>query len=171
MAIFFISTQKLLNNAFLNANSNALRLRYYLEVVQQLEILPILGTALYEDICDKIALDNTLTSNTNYKTLLISYIQPCMEHYIMARVSDELTTDPNANKIMQGKAAAFFRTNIAEWQRLTYKYKAEALHFANRLSAYLKDNRENYPLYNANCDSEGGISPKNSFYVSNLFLD
>lgn len=106
-----------------------------------------LGTALFNDLCSKIQVDSTLSTEPNYLNLVNNYIADALLFWIMHDTQVPLTykfrnksvnrnTDPNSQTI-----------SFEEHKYLKDYYRPKAQEFTARMKKYLCANKDLFPLY------------------------
>lgn len=134
--IYFLSVNDLKENSTIDLNVEDKIIKRSIIDGQNIDIQPIIGTRLYNSLKTKIV-DNTLSGETDYKTLMDDYIQPCLLKYALRRsllyiwvklrnksVSQE--TSDNSNPV---------ESNV--FDRLRRDASDDAEFYANKLKEYL----------------------------------
>lgn len=167
----FLSETALKNATVLNENIDVKVLSPIIWKVQELRILELLGTALYQDLMDKIASDSDLSGYPDYKTLLTDYIQPCMIQYCVCDSTPELAIkfmNVGINKKNTDNTSAVDYSDIL---RMIERYQADAEIYQNRLIRYLIAKANTlFPLYYAVGQDLSYIYPKRDSFTSPIYL-
>lgn len=136
--------------------------------VQNMYILPIMGTALYNDISAKIAA-NTLSADE--KSLMDLYVIPTMIWYVRYELPMNINYKYFNTSVATQSAPNLTPLTDAEMFTLMDRTKNKAEWYGERLTKYLLSNPALYPLYlnqpNANIDT---IFAKRTNYTSGLVL-
>lgn len=168
----FLTTTKLKSETTINENVDDKLLTPIIKKVQRLRILELLGTALYNDLMDKINADQDLSGYTDYKTLLTDYIQPCMIQYVVCDATPELLfkfMNVGISKKNTDNASA---VSYEEAQKFIERYMADAEIYQSRLIKYLLAKANTlFPLYYAVGTDISYIYPKRNSFTSPIFLD
>ena len=148
----FISTSTLKAYGVIENNVDDKLLSQTIMMVQDVQLQQILGTSLYFEICDQIN-DSTLTAlNT---TLLNDYIRD----YIINATISEGAVIFNYRFSNKGVVTQSSETQQPVSQRelelIEAKWSRLADFYAKRLSGYLQENSNDYPLY-MNGNTEAG---------------
>jgi hypothetical protein len=168
----FLSEQKLKDSSVINENVDPKVLSPIIAKIQELRMHEILGTALYNDLMDKIAVDADLVSYPDYKTLVTDYIQPCMIQYCMADGTPEMLVKYMNNSVSKKNTANAQPISFDEAAQMMEKYKADAEMYQERLINYLIDFAVTlFPLYLFEGTGISYIYPKRITFTSSLFLE
>jgi hypothetical protein len=171
--VLFISEETLKENSVVSANVDPKLFRSAITDAQDMYLLPILGTNLYNDLVTSVsgfAVSGTPMS-VPYQTLLDTYIRPCLVKYSLFRMVITLSYKFQ-NKNVGVKSSEF--SQQAGYSDLT-KLKEQSLNdaevYAERLSNFLLANNATYPKYltqeNANIAT---IFPNKNNYTNGMFL-
>ena len=168
----FLSETALKAATVLNENIDIKILKPIIKKVQELRILELMGTALYEDMMNKIDADPDLSSSPTYKTLLDDYIQPCMIQYCVCDSTPELLfkfMNVGLNKKSTDNTQA---VSYDEALKMIQRYQADAEIYQNRLINYLVAKAPTlFPLYFATGTDISYIYPKRTSFTSPIYLD
>jgi len=137
--------------------------------VQSFYILPILGTALYNDFVARIIAG---TLSDSYKLLLDTYITPTMVWYVRYELPLNINYKYFNKAVGVQNADNMQPASIDELNVVMDRAKNKAEWYAERLTKYLYSNQTTYPLFlnqpNANIDT---IFAKNTNYTNGMVLD
>jgi len=168
----FLSEEVLKASSVLNENIDMKLLTPIIKKVQELRILELMGTALYNDMMDKIDADPTLASYPDYKTLLVDYIQPCMIQYCVCDSTPELLFKFMNVGLNKKSTANTQAVSYDEALKMIERYQADAEIYQSRLVKYLIAKAPTlFPLYYATGTDISYIYPKRSSYTSPIYLD
>ena len=123
-----------------------------IKMAQDMYILPILGTALYEKIQAAINAGDW-TNLTDYKNLLDNYIIDALMYYTMAELPTSLSYQFWNKGIVRKQGQDTDLPSMSELVDISNKYKTRGEWYANRLRLYL--------LQNANLKFKEYLSPGN----------
>ena len=165
---FFISEEKIKQDSIFNDNIDSKYIRSLIDECQDIYILPILGSALYIDLQDKIIAE-TLTSNDTL--LLTSYVVPCLKGYIKAEAPYELLYKFTNKNV--GVKNSEFSTPISasDLKDITQHYKNKAEYYGQKLKLFLKANFTLYPKYYEYGNSIDSVQPLGRVWDSGMNLD
>jgi hypothetical protein len=113
-----------------------------IKVAQDMYILPILGTALYEKLQSLIS-DGTITSDAgkiDYKNLIDKYIVDALMYYTLSELPTTISYQFWNKGVMRKQGDSTDLPSMSELIDLSNKYKARAEFYANRLMLYVKQN-------------------------------
>lgn len=143
--VLFISEQTIKENTILDENVDATVLRQLILDAQEEKILPVLGTALYEDIKDRI---DAGTLNAAYTTLLDDYISKALKYWVLADATDILTYKYRDKGVLRQHGEKTLVIDVSEVRRLVAKWENKAELHTDRLIRYVKENAvDSFPLY------------------------
>lgn len=171
--VLFISEETLKDNTIVSANVDPKLFRMAISDAQDMYLLPILGTTLYNDLVSSVSgftVSGTPISQS-YQTLLDVYIKPTLVKYSLFRMVITLSYKFQ-NKNIGVKSSEF--SQQANYDDLT-KLKEQSLNdaevYADRLSRFLLANNATYPKYltqeNANIAT---IYPNKNNFTNGMFL-
>lgn len=171
--VLFISEETLKQNTIVSENVDPKLFRMAISDAQDMYMLPILGTTLYNDLVTSVSaftVSGTAISEP-YQILLDTYIKPTLTKYSLFRMVITLSYKFQ-NKNIGVKSSEF--SQQASYENLT-KLKEQALNdaeiYAERLSNFLLANNAIYPKYltqeNANIAT---IYPNRTNYTNGMFL-
>jgi hypothetical protein len=166
MTPLLIEAQRLKQFSTINSNVDNKLIEPTIIIVQDIYLQSILGTDLYEEICNQVDAANVSVLN---KTLLDQFI----ENYLLNMVVSQGLVDWNykfSNKnVAKLTADNTLNADLSELERIGQKYIGQAEFYAKRLSAYLCDNAASYPLYLNGNNESWKIRPIRDVYTSNFY--
>lgn len=156
-----ITATEVIELAFTNNTVDALVIKdTFIEISQEEHILPVLQEDLYNEIVDQ---NNTSTLTTENQTLLDDYITPALAFYVKYEILDDMSVN-TTDKGLQVPESDFSRAaNSSERGDMKSKSKKHADTFADKMTRFLKENSDDYPLYSSgnnqrnNTTNTGGI--------------
>jgi hypothetical protein len=135
-------------------------------------VLPILGTALFDEISDQITAGSLTPSTTsNNSTLLKNYIQPALKHWILYEGMDVFNYKVTNKAVVTKNSDNSQAVEQVDIIRLMDKARENAEFFSQRLTNYLEANTSTFPLYlnpGTSCDT---VVPKRNNYTTGWNLD
>ena len=164
--VLFISVDYLKDNTPINRNVDSEILEPCILKAQNIHIEAILGTKLYTYLVNNIA-----TLSTEYKTLMDDHIQGALVQwatyeslpFINYRLTNKAISTSNSDN------SDPVELNELHYLRTSVKDSAEYL--SERVTKFLKDNTDIYPLYLENGDSCADIFPNKTNYNSGIVFD
>lgn len=144
MAAIFLSEATLKLESILQDNVDMKVVTPTIKDVQNFYILPILGTSLYNEIAAQITASSVTTAN---KTLLDTYIQPCMIWYVRYELPLNMNYKYFNKSIGVQNADNMNPASLDELQVIMDRAKNKAEWYAERISKFLLENSTTYPLY------------------------
>ena len=168
MATLFISENKLKENSFINENVDDKLIRATIIQVQDMQIHPILGTGLYNELKAQIQA-NTVT-NLN-RDLLQDYIQPVIIWWVMADGTIPLTYKFMNKSVVKKNSEISQSADLEELITVANNFKNKAEFYTKRLIKYLESNETIYPLYLNPGNDVDTLHPYRSAYQTGMNLD
>ncbi len=166
--VYFIGEQKLKDNSVINGNVDNKILDPVILECQDLYILPIIGSGIFNELKAQLTPPVTLTAlNT---TLLNDYIQPCLIKYIEYEAAMYLNvkyTNANLGKKSTDESQPL---SIDETHNVMSWIKDKAEYYAEKITKYLKTNYISYPLYLNAGSSIDTVHPAQSNYTCGIYL-
>lgn len=136
----FISDTMIKERSSLHGNTDPKLIYNDIKTAQDMYILPILGTALFNKI-QTIISDGTITSVTNadYKTLLDNYIVDALIFYTLSDLPTTLSYQLWNKGVVRKLGEDTELPSMSELVDISNKYKNKAEFYANRLKLYCID--------------------------------
>jgi hypothetical protein len=166
--VLFISEETLKQETIISENVDPKLLVPTIKEAQNIYLLPILGTSLYNQLVTQVSSNTVSAANI---TLLDTYITPTLVKYCIYESILPLSFKFQ-NKNIATKNSEFSNQASMEDLRYLLDYtKNRAEWYAERLSNFLLANTSTYPLYltqqNANIDT---IYPNSNNYQNGMYL-
>lgn len=167
--ILFISEQYIKDTSYIDENVDIKLLRANILETQDVRILPILGTALYDDLKTKIN-TGTVSSTTGYTTLLDTYISPALKYWVLHDGAYILQYKIMNKGIVTRSSENADNIGIQELDRLMAFFKDRAEFYSERITKYLLENDSTFTLYNNAGNGVDTIYPKYNNYTQGWYL-
>ena len=164
MAVLFISETYVKNNTVIDENVDMRIILPSIRDAQELRILPLLGTPLYEDLKTKIT-GSTLTADDI--TLLDDYIAPCMAQWTLYECSVSMLFKYRNKSVATKSSENSQPISYQDLQFLRDDWKNKAEEREARLINYLSDNSTLFPKYTETSDD---LNPRTTAYQTGFFL-
>lgn len=129
--------------------------------IQEIYILPILGTALYDELKTQVRL-NTLTSVN--QTLLFEKINPALMWHVLSKGAHIFTYKIRNKGIVTQSSDNANPATISDIDRIVKQFESFAQTYSDRLMKYLIENETTYPLYYNAGDGVDTIHPNSEQY-------
>lgn len=129
--------------------------------VQELYILPILGTALYDELTLQTRTSALTAAN---QTLLFTKVQPVLVWMVLANGAHVFTYKFRKQGIVKQNSENSTSADLEEIDRMTKKFDTWAQSYAERLTKFLIENDTTYPLYTDAGSGADTIHPNGSNY-------
>jgi hypothetical protein len=167
MAVIFISEQALKDNSIINENVDMKVLLPVIKLAQEKYMLPILGTGLYNELKTQITAASITVLN---KTLLDDYIQPALIWWIMAEAPMPLTYKFMNKSVATRSSENANAASLNDLLKLEERFKDNAEWYSQRITNYLLQNIQSYPLYSNPGSGIDTIVPKKTMYSTGMYL-
>jgi len=170
-SVLFISEVFLKDNTQVSKNVDVKYIREAILWSQDSDIQPILGSTLYDVFRTQLAIDPAGgTLGAAYKTLLDSYIQVCLKHYVVAECMP-MAHYKITNKGLQiqdsEQSQPASKTNV---DFLVEKETNKAEWYRQRLIDYLCENSTDFPEYETPGTGVDVIRPTRNNYSTTFYL-
>ena len=154
--------------AYLDENIDEKYIANATQIAQDLYILPMVGTGIYNELKTQITA-GTVTADNG--TLLGTYIQPALKYFVLYEIIEPLTFKFTNKSISKKTSDNSQPVSDAELQRLKDKFKNIAEYYAEKLRVYLIQNAPTlYPLYLSPGVGVDIVYPNNKSFTSSWFL-
>lgn len=167
MKVLLISENTLKQDSLINNNVDSVYLLPAIQVAQDQGLRQIIGSKLYEKICDDVE-NNSL--DNNYKTLLDDYITPYLEFQVMSDIQIPLNYKFRNLGVNQTTDEHTYTPGLKDTQYIIEYYANKAKFYSNRLFDYLLANRSLYPEFLKKGDCSD-IEANRVSYRTNIVLD
>lgn len=143
-----------------------------IKVAQDMYILPLLGTALYDKVQTLIS-TNTITDagNAYYKLLLDKYIADALIYYTLSELPTTISYQFWNKGVVRKQGLDTEMPTIDELVQISLKYRHRAEFYANRMKEYVKANASTkYPEYlnpGSSCDT---VVPEQKAFTLPIYL-
>ena len=168
MKALFISEETLLDNSIINENVSYTQIRPTVIKVQEMRIQPIVGSPLYGELVTQVVSGSTSALN---QTLLEDYIQPAMIQWLYYELPMVLAFKYMNKGMVRRTSEESSQMSMEEITRLTDKVKNDAEWYSERITRYLMENRNSYPLWNSPPSALDTIYPTGTNYNTGMALD
>ena len=163
----FISATRLKKDTALGGSVDDNLIMPYILLAQDMNILPVLGTDLYEAIKTKI---NAGTLTGDYKTLMETYIQPALVQFSFSQLAPYLRLRfVNNAVVVMGATEQSSSATYDDIKPLMDTATDAAQFYRQRLIDYLRNNSSSFTEYTSNTGSD--LDPTTRNYYSGINLD
>ncbi len=163
----FISYETLRERSIINGNVDHHKINPIIDECQEMHILPILGTGLYNQVSAQISAGNVSALN---KTLLNDYIQPCLIKYIESEATMYLNFNFTNANVSTKNTDESVPVSMADAEKMMYRLRNKAEWFGERITKYLREKSNDYPLYFNPGNGSDIIHPQKTNYTSGMYL-
>ena len=165
----YISATRLKTDSALGGSVDDDLIMPYILLAQDMNILPVLGTELDNDLKAHIQA-GTLGDNLNNKTLVETYIQPALVQFAFTQLVPYLRLRfVNNAVVVMGATEQSSSASYDDLRPVMDTATNAAEFYRQRLIDYLKNNTSLFPKYNANTGAD--LDPTTNNYYSGLNLD
>jgi hypothetical protein len=168
MSVLFIKETTLKESTIINENVDNKKITPVIIECQDVYIQPIIGSGLYKQLKDQITANNVTDLN---KTLLNSYIIPCLKAYILSELTIVLNHNFTNKNVGTKSSDDSQPLTMKDINALSDRYKFKAEWYAERATDYLLQNQALYPLYLTPGTGIDTIYPNRSNYSTGMVLD
>ena len=163
----FISATRLKKDTALGGSVDDNLIMPYILLAQDMNILPVLGTDLYEALKTKI---NGGTLTGDYKTLMETYIQPALVQFSFSQLAPYLRLRfVNNAVVVMGATEQSSSATYDDIKPLMDTATDAAEFYRQRMIDYLRNNSSLFPEYTSNTGSD--LDPTTRNYYSGINLD
>ena len=142
-----------------------------IKLAQDMYILPILGSALFNKLQTLVDDGSISTNNADYKTLLDRYIVDALIYYTLSELPSTISYQFWNKGVMRKQNDNSELPSMTELMDLANKYKNRAEFYANRLELYVKQNAAaKFPEYMRPGTGIDAVIPNNNQFSSPLYL-
>lgn len=167
MKVYLISENEIKGASVLADNCDGTYLNSAIETAQLQHLMPLLGTQLYNRICNDIT-NGTL--NEDYKFLLDDYIQPFMIQQVLSDIIIPLSYKLRNAGTVQNSDDRMNQSSKSEIDYLQQFYADKAAFFANRLFDFLIQEKSTYKEF-CTCKKYADMhSNLNAGYRTGIYL-
>lgn len=170
---YFLSVDELKAGSIINENVDDKAIVPVITKVQELRILEILGTAMYNELTTRLLADRDLSqpSNSDWLILLRDYIKPVMINYCVADATPEMAFKYMNNGVSAKSTSEAKAISFDDMLAMINRYWQDAEIYENRLINYLVAKAPTlFPLYYATGTDISYIYPKRNAFKSPIYL-
>lgn len=161
-----ISESLLKERSIINGNVDSKLINPMIDEVQEYYILPILGSALYNELGAQVP---TLTVLN--KKLVDEYILPCMVKYIQYEACVYLGYKMTNANVSQKNTDESSPISLADTFAIRADFKNKAEFYAEKITNYLKAKPLDYPLFLNTSNGINDFHPLDTNYTCGMVLD
>lgn len=167
MSNLIITENYLKEMSVLNGNVDMKVITPTILLCQDKYIKPMLGEDLFDEILDQVQTSSVTALN---ETILDNYILPALVYFTLTELTPVMKYKYANKGIMSKNSENSQPADLSEIKFLMDQWRNNAEMYADRGTAYLNDNTEDYPLYTANTECYKTKANKTNFNTG-LFLD
>lgn len=166
MASLFISEDYIKNSSLLDYNVDQKLIEPLIFEQQQLRILPILGTDLYNRIDSDIS---GASLAGDYLELVNSYIAPALKYWVLYESPLSISYKMRNNGALKQSNENGQPVSLQELDKLEDRFRTKAEQFTIKLEYWLHENCDKFPEYTDN-DDDGDIKPSSNSIFFGIHL-
>lgn len=165
----FITPENIYERTSIHSNIDSKMIVPVIKVCQDMYILPLLGTGLYERLQDGVE-DSDLTADET--ELLRSYIRDCLIYYVVSELPDTLSYQFWNKGVLRKTNEGSETASQSELIDIKNKYKNWAEFYGQRLVKYLieSSNNNKFSQYINPGNGTDVIHPKRQAYETGIYL-
>jgi hypothetical protein len=143
-----------------------------IKVAQDMYILPLLGTGLYEKLQSLINADTiTAPANADYKTLIDKYICDALMYYTLSELPTTISYQFWNKGVMRQGGESTELPTMSELIDLSNKYKNRAEFYAERMKLYIIQNAvAKFPEYLNPGTTIDTVTPEQRAFTMPVYL-
>lgn len=165
--ILFISVDTIKDRSGLHLNVDEKLVKGEIKAVQDMYILPALGSALYDRLQAGITSNNLTQLEV---TLLNDYIVDTLVNFTLAELPQGLSFQFYNKGLLRKGGENFENPSMQDMIDIANRYRARAEFYKQRLIKYLRQNIVDYPLYSNYGSGIDAIKPERDAYNSTIWL-
>lgn len=165
--ILLISEKYLKSFSTIDLNVDTKMIQSTIAFAQDLYLMPLLGSDLYNEISLQVSGSSLTTANQN---LVDNYIKPTLASYTIYELSDFLVFKFTNKSIEKQKSDTSDPISLNELNHLKGKLLMRSQHFGEKLSKFLQGNTTLYPLYLNGNSTIDKYKPFSTNIQSNFYI-
>jgi len=165
--ILFISVDTIKDRSGLHLNVDEKLVKGEIKAVQDMYILPALGTALYDRLQAGINANDLTQLEIN---LLNNYIVDTLVNFTLAELPQGLSFQFYNKGLLRKGGENFENPSMQDMIDIANRYRARAEFYKQRLIKYLRQNIVDFPLYSNYGSGIDAIKPERDAYNSTIWL-
>lgn len=171
MGVLLISETKLKNFTNINQNVDMNLLKSSVEIAQDIELQPILGTKFYEHLLSCVNSTGN-TFNNDEKVLVDEYISKYLIQAAYYHAMSSIQFRVMNRSIVEGTMENATPVDVETFKYLKNTQKQRVDFYLMRLQDYLivGNGQNKFPLYLTQSRQDGMVSNKKAGYMSSIYL-
>lgn len=165
--ILMIDESTVKATSFIDENVDVNLIRTTIKTAQDIHIIPILGTALSNEVLTQIDNSTLTTANT---TLLDNYITLALVWWTLYEGVDVFTYKFRNKGILRETSEVTQTISLEEVKRLMDSFRNKAEYYSERVTKFLLENQATYPLINNAGTGIDTIHPNATNYQTGWYL-
>ena len=142
--ILLISEKTIKENSLVSNNVDGKYIQNAIRTAQDISLQPIIGSKLFNRLCEGVAQDNLSELETD---LISTYIQPILLNAVMSDLVLQLTYKFRNMGTVQTTDTNIILPSLKDLEYIRNDYSMKATFYMNRLSDYLKANCTKFAQY------------------------
>lgn len=163
----FLAPTQVIATAYLDENIDQKYLTNAISIAQDMHILRMLGTGIYDELRSQITGNTVTVLNA---TLLGTYIEPALTWWTLFELIEPLNYKFTNKAIVKKNSENSNPIGVQEMTNLKDKFKNMAEWYTERMRKYLVENQSSYPLYYNPGNGVDTVHPSNESYSTGWFL-
>lgn len=143
-----------------------------IKVAQDMYVLPILGTGLYDKL-QTIVADGTISSdpaNANYKTLLDKYLADALIYFTLSELPTTISYQFWNKGVVRKSGDNTELPSMSELIDISNKYKNRAEFYSERMKKYIMANTTLFPEYLNPGNTIDTLFPNHRAFTTGIYL-
>lgn len=162
----FMGEQYFKDLSYVDENMDVKLIRPVIVEAQELRILPLIGTGLYNEISTQINAGTTSAANIT----LLDLIKKSLRYWTLFEGVDSFVFKFKNRSIVKQNAENTTTIEVSDLVRLKEQFRDKAQIFDERITRFLIENSNSYPLFYNPGNGADTIHPKTKNYQAGIFL-
>lgn len=160
------------NRSVIHSNIDDKLIKPEISIAQDMFIMPLLGTALYNKMLDLVGQYPTEAAMpaSSYKTLLNDYIINALVYFVLSELPQGLNYQFWNSGVVSTQKEQASNPSMSDMFAVVSRYKKVAEHYANRCRLYLVQNEGSFPEYRSQNGGVDTVYPEIDSFSSQIYL-
>lgn len=165
--ILFIGANTIKERTTVHSNVDDKNILSIIKTCQDMNILPALGTGLYERLQTGIANNNLTALETS---LLNDFVTDCLTYFVLSELPFELSYQFYNKGLVRKSSDNTDTPSMQDLIDISSRYRATAEFYTERMIKYLKQNFNSFPLYLNPGTGIDIMHPDHDAYKASIYL-
>lgn len=165
--VLFISAQTIKDRTMVHSNVDDKNIMSVIKTCQDINILPALGSGLYERLQTGVQNNNLTALETS---LLNDFVTDCLTYFVLSELPFELSYQFYNKGLVRKNSDNTETPSMQDLIDISSRYRATAEFYTQRMIKYLKQNFNSFPLYLNPGSGVDILHPENDGYKASIYL-